>query len=225
MALANGAGASLDLIATVGAGTAGTALHNTAVITGADQGDPEPRNNFATVEVLVTSADLVVTNVVSDTAPDEGAIVVYTVGVTNAGPQDATGIAMTALVPAGVTLLGATPSQGTYNNGTGAWAVGALTAARGATLVLTARVNAGTSGSTLTGTALVTALDQVDPNAANNSAGASLIVGAPLANPGLQLLVTNGDTRTAAPGPGGPRPPCWPSRWPIRAPWPTRCAA
>lgn len=187
--VANGAGASLAIVAAVEAGTAGTARRSTAVITGADQRDPDPRNNFAGVELRVTGADLVVTDVVSDIAPDEGAVIAYTVGVTNAGPQDATGVAITALVPAGVTLLGAAPSQGSFDSGTGAWAVGALNAANGATLVLTGRVNAGTSGATLAGTALVTALDQVDPNAANNSAGAVLTVGAPL------VVVGNADLK------------------------------
>ena len=44
----------------------------------------------------------------------------------NAGPSDGTGIQVTDLLPAGVTYVSDSPSQGTYVSGTGIWTVGTI---------------------------------------------------------------------------------------------------
>ncbi|MGQ0723428.1 MAG: hypothetical protein ACT4PE_17910, partial [Candidatus Eiseniibacteriota bacterium] len=108
-------------------------------------------------------SDLAVTKVVDDPAPSEGGTVVYTVTVSNGGPNAATGVELTDLLPAGVTYVSDVPSQGTYTSGTGLWVVGSLANAASATLDIAATVDLGTSGATLTNTASVTASDQADP--------------------------------------------------------------
>ena len=44
--------------------------------------------------------------------------------MSNNGPDAATNVTLQDLLPAGVTFVSATPSQGTYNSGTGVWNVG-----------------------------------------------------------------------------------------------------
>jgi uncharacterized repeat protein (TIGR01451 family) len=150
----------LTLVATVDAGTGGSTITNTATITAADQADPNGTNNSDTADITVQSADLAVTKVVDDGTPNEGDTVTYTVTLTNNGPNDATGIEVTDLLPAGVTYQSDTPSQGSYASGTGLWTAGDLATAANAMLTLVATVDAGTGGSTITNTATITAADQ-----------------------------------------------------------------
>ena len=73
---------------------------------------------------------------------------------------------VTDLLPAGLTFVSATPTQGTYNAVTGVWTVGTLTNGAAATLLLRARVD---SPVARTNTATIAAADQFDPNPANNT--------------------------------------------------------
>src|SRR6266511_1334674 len=70
-------------------------------------------------------ADLSLTMSVDDPAPNVGGTITFTLAVGNAGPNMATGIAVTDALPAGYTYAGDSGS-GTYNSGTGVWTVGAL---------------------------------------------------------------------------------------------------
>ncbi|MGD8617459.1 MAG: hypothetical protein PVI91_17655, partial [Gammaproteobacteria bacterium] len=117
---------------------------------------------------------------VDNTNPHEGDTIVYTVSVTNNGPIDATGVALSDVLPTGLTYVGYdTGASGTsYDSASGLWTLGALANGQTATLNLTATVDAGTGGSTLTNTASVGGLDQVDPNAGNDSASVDLSVAA-----------------------------------------------
>ena len=57
--------------------------------------------------------------------------------VTNNGPDLASGIEVTDMLPAGVTYVSDTPSQGTYDDNTGVWMVGNVSASGSATSTLT----------------------------------------------------------------------------------------
>lgn len=83
--------------------------------------------------------DLEVTKTVSPASVSSGDSVTYTITVTNNGSDDATGVEVTDQLPAGVTYSSDTPSQGSYNNGTGVWTVGNL--ANGASATLTIEVS------------------------------------------------------------------------------------
>ena len=56
-----------------------------------------------------------------------GDTITYTVTLSNNGPNTATGVQVTDLLPAGLSFVSATPSQGTYDPGTGLWTVGTVT--------------------------------------------------------------------------------------------------
>ena len=74
-------------------------------------------------------ADLAVAKTVNDPTPNAGDNVTFTVTLTNLGPNDATGVQVQDLLPSGLTYVSSIPSQGSYDNGTGAWSVGPVTTA------------------------------------------------------------------------------------------------
>ena len=175
--LANAGEATLTLRATVDAGTSGRVLTNTAAITAADQYDTDTHNNSAAAAVVVTSADLAVMKSVDISAPGEGDTVVYTVRLGNqSSTTTATNVMVLDQLPAGVTLQSALPSVGSYDSGTGVWSVASLVPMALATLRLTATVDGGTGGSTITNTATITGADQGDPDLTDNTNQATLTV-------------------------------------------------
>ena len=94
----------------------------------------------------------------------------------DACPNDATNVALTDLLPAGLTFVSALPTQGAYDDVTGLWTVGTVTTATPDTLAITATVDPGTGGTLIVNTAGVTSADQADGNAANDSDAASISV-------------------------------------------------
>jgi uncharacterized repeat protein (TIGR01451 family) len=100
---------------------------------------------------------------------------VYTLSLTNYGPTNATGVWVTNPLPAGVTFVGSTPSQGSVTpiSGTLLWNVGTLNDGSGATLAVEV-------ASTLTGYATHTATvrtAEADNDPANNAAVESTLLG------------------------------------------------
>ncbi|MDJ0497714.1 MAG: proprotein convertase P-domain-containing protein, partial [Acidimicrobiia bacterium] len=169
--------ASLDITVSVDPGTAGSTITNTAIRTAVDQGDAVPNNDTASVDIFpYTAADLAVVKTTSNPTPGEGDTFTYTVGVTNNGPNTATGVTINDSLPAGVTYVSSSPSQGTYTAGSGVWDVGTIAATATATLDITVTVDAGTSLSTITNTAAVGSSDQPDPDPGNNSSSVDIVV-------------------------------------------------
>ena len=109
---------------------------NTATITHADQFDPDTANNTATATQTPQQADLALSKTVSNAAPNVGDTITYTVTLSNLGPDAATNVQVTDLLPDGVSFVSATPSQGTYNSLSGLWTVGTVTTTSPQTLVL-----------------------------------------------------------------------------------------
>ena len=105
----------------------------------------------------------------------------FTVVVTNHGPARVTGLVVQDLLPAGLSFVSASASQGSYADATGAWTIGTLLNAQSATLTLEATV---TVAGAITNRALVVAQDQPDPVASNNSA-AAIVNGAANADVGV----------------------------------------
>ena len=167
--------ATLILSARVGVGTSGQTITNTAEVASLNQMETTPANNQASAAFTVATFDLGVFKTVSDQTPLEGDTIVYTIVVTNQGAS-ASGVVISDVLPAGVSYLAALGSQGVYDNISGIWNVGSLPIDGLATLTILVTVNIGTSGQTITNTAVVEALDQADTNASNNTSGIALSV-------------------------------------------------
>ena len=174
-----GGTATLQITATVNAGTAGSTITNTATLTTSTPADSTPGDNSDSASVTVAQPDLSVTKSVDDNTPQEGQSVTFTVTVTNSGTGDATLVTVTDLLPAGLTYFSDLPSQGSYVSGTGVWTVGTVPASGSATLQIVATVNAGTAGTTITNTATLTSSTPADPTPGDNSDSESLDVGQP----------------------------------------------
>ncbi len=143
---------------------------NTAAIGHSDQPDPNPANNQASATITTQQADLQITKTVSNARPNVGDTIVFTVTLTDLGPGIATNVQVADLLPTGLTLVSAVPSQGTYDSATGVWSVPTVTTALARTLILDARVD---GPDPKTNTATITASDVFDPNPGNNTASAT----------------------------------------------------
>lgn len=133
------------------------------------------------------AADLALT--ITD-APDPatvGAEVTYTLTVKNNGPLAATGVTLTDTLPAGVTLVSATPSATCTGTGTVTCTLGSLAAGGAATVTVVVKP---TAEGTLTNRASVTAAE-TDSNPANNQVTVTTTVApapsVPAAPTGLRL--------------------------------------
>ncbi len=142
---------------------------NAATITHADQFDPDTANNTASATQTPQLADLALAKSVNNAAPNVGETITYTVTLSNEGPDAATAVQVTDLLPVGVMFVSAAPSQGTYNSVSGLWAVGTVTTAAPQTLTLTATV---VDAGQVINTATITHADQFDPDPSNNTASA-----------------------------------------------------
>lgn len=117
-----------------------------------------------------TGADLAITKAISGTTPAPSSTVTYTITVTSNGPQPATNVSVSDLLPYGV-LFVSDNSSGAYASATGLWTIGTMASGSVATLTITAEVLA-TSGVQVLNTATVQG-STTDPNTSNNSASVS----------------------------------------------------
>ncbi len=111
-------------------------------------------------------ADLALTKSVDDAMPAAGANVVFTLTVTNNGPNNATGVAVSDPLPPGLTYV-SDDGGGAYVPGTGIWTVGALANAAAATLHITATVE---TTEEIDNVAQIAGSTPLDPNPANDRA-------------------------------------------------------
>ncbi len=188
-ALAKNGTATLTVTATLAAGSEGKNITNTAGKVSSDQSDSNTFNDSA--EIVITPQllliDLRLAKSVDNGTPVEGGDVVFTLTLYNLhGSEAADGIQVNDLLPAGFSFVSAAPSQGTYDSATGVWEIGSVAAMSNVTLNITAKTDCGSSGLTLANNAGITAADQDDPDADNNSAAVD-VVPSP-ASPSLMVL-------------------------------------
>ncbi|MDO9301459.1 MAG: lamin tail domain-containing protein [Anaerolineales bacterium] len=159
--ISNGASRSLKI--TVKVDPTGTML-NEAEIWSVDQFDPDSTpgdgstNEDDDASVTVESADLSITKVMDNVTPIVGTDVVFTIRVTNAGPDTAENVVVKDKLSTNYTYLS---DNGSYDPVTGYWTVGDIPNGATRTLNITATVVA-TTASTFTNWAEVWASDQVD---------------------------------------------------------------
>ncbi|MCK9209619.1 MAG: choice-of-anchor A family protein [Ignavibacteriaceae bacterium] len=92
-------------------------------------------------QIPQTDTDLKVEKFASNSNPNCGDNVTFSIKVINLGPGSSTGIIVGDLLPAGLNYVSATATQGTYNQATGEWNVGSLTANENATLSISTLVD------------------------------------------------------------------------------------
>ncbi|MCB0970938.1 MAG: DUF11 domain-containing protein, partial [Acidimicrobiales bacterium] len=139
-----------------------------AQVTGADQPDVDstPANDLPDeddqdqVSIIGELADLSLTKAVSDDAPALGSQVTYTLTLANAGPSDATGVAVIDRLPDSLTYV-SHQGPGAYDPTTGRWEVGDLATDAQAILLITVQVD---GLGTTTNQAWVGESDQPDPD-------------------------------------------------------------
>jgi|GEM_PF-5039375 len=130
-------GATKQLVYTPNPGFAGTDTFTYQICDAASACDT------ATVTVTVNPlADLSLTQTVDEPAPLTNDPVTFTLALTNTGPNDATGVTVTDVLPDSLTYFSAIPLQGTYDNLTGLWDVGTIPVGATLTLSITATVEA-----------------------------------------------------------------------------------
>lgn len=175
-------GSSLPaLTMTVNVGAAAVPnVSNTATVASDTTFDPDSSDNSDTDAAAVSAgADIAVTKSVDDSTPGVGDTIVYTITATNTGATNTTNVALNDDLPTGVTYVSYTATQGTYTSATGVWSVGSLNVSASATLQITATVDQGTGGDTITNTVTFTGSDYPDPVAANDSDSVDITVVAP----------------------------------------------
>lgn len=134
--------------------------------------------NFTDLKVFVhKKADLGITKTVDEPLPNIGGAITYSLSVTNGGPDDATGVEVTDVLPEGVTFVSADPAA-EYNSATGIWTIGDLANGQTALLDINVTANLDAGDTTAVNTATVSA-DTKDPNWDNNTASVTVEIGIP----------------------------------------------
>ena len=173
-------GGSVDIVIAVSVPAAQPAITitNNATITTATP-DPNAANDAASEDTTIaTSADVSVSKVDSADPVNAGTGFSYTVTVSNAGPSDATLVALTDTLPAEVVYVSATPTQGSCSElaGTVTCALGTVPDGNSVDIVIAVTVPADTSAGTITNNASVTTAT-TDPNGANDSTSEDTVIG------------------------------------------------
>ena len=166
--LAPGGRIAVTFQATVDTPSAVTQLLNVATAYSAVQ----PAIEAATTNCVVF-ADVGVAKSVSDPAPGMLETIDYVLVASNNGPDVATGVVLTDVLPPQVQYVG--HSNGTYNAGSGEWTIGTLAVGASTTLVLRATVLGDTAGLHVTNVAAVTGRDLFDPVPENDADEAVIV--------------------------------------------------
>ena len=178
--LANGATATLTLEGTVDAGQAGNTITNITTAATGDQVDPGTVGDDLDESVIVgiSAADLVTVKTLAsgDATPDEGDTVTFQIEVTNNGPDTATNVSLIDQLPAGLTYVSDTGAGGVYDPVTGLWTIGSLASGATATITISATVDVGESGNTITNITTAATGDQPDPSTAGDDLVESVVV-------------------------------------------------
>lgn len=175
--LAVGATASSTIIVGVNSTTTGN-ITNTAVISG-NESDTNLANNRASVTTEVDQPvviqgnpdiDLAITKAALPNPVDVGSNLTYTLTVTNLSANTATGVTVVDTLPAGLSVVSTSSSQGTVTtvNGVVHVSLGTLAQDGRATVTIVTMVNS-TAPSSLSNTASVSG-DETDSDPSNNQA-------------------------------------------------------
>jgi uncharacterized repeat protein (TIGR01451 family)/LPXTG-motif cell wall-anchored protein len=132
-----------------------------------DRGDIVADDDESQFAFVPYAADLSLVKVVSETSPNVGDVVTFTVTVSNAGPDDATGVSVVDVVPVGYSGVGSVSGGGSFAASMVSWS--GLTVAAGGSVVLTYVATVVGGAADYVNVVEVTAVDQFDPDSAPNN--------------------------------------------------------
>ena len=171
-------------------------LTSNHILTNVDQENTDTTHNSKArsfnVDITPKSADIQVTQDISNYTPRTGDIITITINTKNNGPDDTTGVTIQDILPAGLKFLTKnTNGKGTYDENTGTWDVGTLNNGESATLTITALVE--TTGTIKnTATKITPTQDTIlDWNINNNSQQALINVGTSTYTPKVSVYIRN----------------------------------
>ncbi|CEA12628.1 Ig-like domain-containing protein [Methanobacterium formicicum] len=147
--------ATLTIIGKAGTSMAGTSITNRATEIFQTEYNPYPGDSTS-IPVYTKMADVTL----NQTGSYQGNVVTFTVNATNNGPDTATNIKITDLIPSGLTGVTVTPSIGTYDSNTGIWTIPELLNGETATLTI---IGTATPQTTVTNTAEKNSQNEYDP--------------------------------------------------------------
>jgi uncharacterized repeat protein (TIGR01451 family) len=164
--LGSGAQRSYNLVVRPASGTSGNVTHSVTATSSAL--DPNPDNSTASATTYVVGsnqADVAVT-LAGPASAGPGALVQYTITVTNHGPANAKELVVTFPIPAQTSLVYA--RRGSVSNGVIRWSQGDLKEGASSSINVYVRIDVNASGNITSSAAAATATS--DPLQANNSA-------------------------------------------------------
>jgi uncharacterized repeat protein (TIGR01451 family) len=164
--------------------TPGTVISDTAAMTAAG-GDPNSANNSATATTVVASPSQSDVAIVKTAAPEpvnQGTNLTYTLQVTNNGPAIAQGVSVSDPLPAQVTYVSSSTTQGTCSQSAGTVTCTLNSVSVGGLVIITINVNAATfSSATLSTNTATVSSTTGDPNLTNNTSSATSTIQSPSA--------------------------------------------
>ncbi|HTX60958.1 MAG TPA: DUF11 domain-containing protein [Methanobacterium sp.] len=164
-------------------------ITNCANITGGLD-DLNPTNNEACAKVCgVARTDLGITKQVNNSHPNLGDTITFTLTAINNGPQNATGVVVKDLLPAGLKFLSADPAAD-YNATTGIWTIGDL--AVGKTAILTINALVTISNKEMENTAVISG-NEYDPVLCNNTDSVTVV-----SNPAADMGINKTSSKSTA---------------------------
>jgi uncharacterized repeat protein (TIGR01451 family) len=185
--LAANASASVNLLVT--SKVAGTITNSASA--SATESDPDTSNNTASADATVqvpAKADLKVTIAAAPNPVQTGQNLTYTFNVSNAGPNDATGVNLSDPIPQNAAYVSSNTAQGSCASNAGIFSCSLGTIKANASVQVSMIVNSSVVG-TLTNSASVSATE-TDPVTSNNSASINVSVTVPTANLALTSSAT-----------------------------------
>lgn len=149
-------------------------------------------NSTAIVLEGTPTANLSISKTVSNPSPPTDSIVAYTITITNGGPDPATNVIVDDPLPSGVIFNSYNATKGTYTSTNGIWSIDFLSPQHKAMLTLSARIETGQGGNTITNQATASATEE-DSTPFDNIATVDIV---PVANADLALFATADETET-----------------------------
>ena len=131
-----------------------------------DQSEDDEDNALVTPVEAVADLSLTKEVVDNDTSPLVGEEITFIITIANSGPDNATGVEVTDLLPSGFDFILFSSTAGTYDETTGIWSIGTIDSGASETLLIDVLVNG--SGDYLN-IAEVTASDILDPDSEPNN--------------------------------------------------------